>query len=250
MKVVLASGRIINANIAQNDDLYKALKGGGNNFGIVTRFDLRAFSQGKLWGGFVVSPASTAAEQFKYLQDFTTASGNGVDPYASIINAYIFTGNGPAFVANQLTYTKPEAYPTILQNFTNIQPQYSNTLRTTNLTDLTIELGAGTPNGFRQLFATATFQNNAQLFADIYALATKIYQPVQKVDSFQASFVLQPISKAITGKASLTGGNLLGLGPTDGDLVCEFSIYSSSKSLDCDTDIYGQTRARYNSSVG
>ena len=223
-KVVLASGAIVNANIAENPDLYRALKGGGNNFGIVTRFDLRTFSQGKLWGGFVVTPASTAAQQFQYLQDFTTASGSGVDPYASVINAYIFTANGPSYVANQLTYTKSEAYPAILQNFTNIQPQYSNTLRTTNLTDLTIELGTGTPNGFRQLFATATFQNNAQLFADMYVLATKIFQPVQSVESFQASFVLQPISKAITDKARLTGGNLLGLGPKDGNLVCKFCV--------------------------
>ena len=218
----------MNANIAQNPDLYKALKGGGNNFGIVTRFDLRTFSQGKVWGGFIVNPASTAAQQFQYLQDFTTASGKGVDPYASIINAYIFTANGPSYVANQLTYTKSEGYPAIFQNFTNIQPQYSNTLRTTNLTDLTIELGEGTPNGFRQLFATATFQNNAKLFADIYALAQKIYQPVQSVDSFQASFVLQPISKAITSKASLTGGNLLGLDSKDGDLVCKFYVCSDS----------------------
>ncbi|GAB1214093.1 hypothetical protein ATERTT37_003252 [Aspergillus terreus] len=35
-EVVLASGRIVNANIESNTDLFKALKGGGNNFGIVT----------------------------------------------------------------------------------------------------------------------------------------------------------------------------------------------------------------------
>ncbi|KAH7224441.1 hypothetical protein B0J15DRAFT_518487 [Fusarium solani] len=38
-EVVLADGRIANANKDSNSDLWKALKGGSANFGIVTRFD-------------------------------------------------------------------------------------------------------------------------------------------------------------------------------------------------------------------
>ncbi|RQM06374.1 hypothetical protein DH86_00001192, partial [Scytalidium sp. 3C] len=39
-EVVLGNGSIINANCTANADLWKALKGGGSNFGIVTRFDM------------------------------------------------------------------------------------------------------------------------------------------------------------------------------------------------------------------
>ncbi|KAF9877500.1 FAD binding domain-containing protein [Colletotrichum karsti] len=42
-EVVLASGDVINANATVNSDLYRALKGGGNNFGVVTRFDIETF---------------------------------------------------------------------------------------------------------------------------------------------------------------------------------------------------------------
>lgn len=42
-EVVLASGEIVNANATANSDLWRALKGGGANFGIVTRFDIEAF---------------------------------------------------------------------------------------------------------------------------------------------------------------------------------------------------------------
>jgi len=140
-QVVLASGKVVNANINQNLGLFKALKGGSNNFGIVTRFDLKTFPQGKLWGGFVMNSINSSTEQFQYLQDFTTASGNGADPHASIINAYIFTGQGPAIIANQFTYTQPTPFPSIFANFTRIPQLTQNTLRTTNLTDLTIELG-------------------------------------------------------------------------------------------------------------
>lgn len=41
-EVVLANGSITNANATFNPDLWRALKGGGGNFGIVTRFDLEA----------------------------------------------------------------------------------------------------------------------------------------------------------------------------------------------------------------
>ena len=142
-------GRVVHANAFENPDLFKALKGASNNLGIVTHFKLKTFPQGKLWGGFIIYPFTTVSQQLESLQEFTTASGDGVDPFAAVINAFIFTAAGPSFIANQYTYTKAEAYPGILGNFTKIQPQLHSTMRITNLTDLTIELGAGTPNGFR-----------------------------------------------------------------------------------------------------
>ncbi|KAL2834783.1 6-hydroxy-D-nicotine oxidase [Aspergillus pseudoustus] len=39
-EVVLSDGHIVNATPQENADLYRALKGGGSNFGIITRFDL------------------------------------------------------------------------------------------------------------------------------------------------------------------------------------------------------------------
>lgn len=42
-QVVLASAAIVDANSKTNPDLFKALKGGSNNFGIVTRFDMKTF---------------------------------------------------------------------------------------------------------------------------------------------------------------------------------------------------------------
>ncbi|KAI0119254.1 hypothetical protein F4814DRAFT_447068 [Daldinia grandis] len=47
-KIVLASGEAINANAKQHSDLWKALRGGGNNFGIVTRCRFRSFPQGPI----------------------------------------------------------------------------------------------------------------------------------------------------------------------------------------------------------
>ncbi|KAJ5573169.1 FAD binding domain-containing protein [Penicillium hetheringtonii] len=47
-EVVLTNGTIINANEKRNRDLWLALKGGGSNFGIVTRYDMEALPNEKL----------------------------------------------------------------------------------------------------------------------------------------------------------------------------------------------------------
>lgn len=52
-EVALASGEIVKAKSSTNKDLWSALKGGGNSFGIVTRYDLAIFPQGDMWCGKV-----------------------------------------------------------------------------------------------------------------------------------------------------------------------------------------------------
>jgi FAD/FMN-containing dehydrogenase len=54
-EVVLADGSVVNANKDENPRLWKALKGGGSNFGIVTRFDMAAFPAGDIYGGIALS---------------------------------------------------------------------------------------------------------------------------------------------------------------------------------------------------
>ncbi|CRK17144.1 hypothetical protein BN1708_011968 [Verticillium longisporum] len=54
-RVVLADGSIVNANKRVNPRLFKALKGGSSNFGIVTRFDMAAFPAGDLHGGIFLT---------------------------------------------------------------------------------------------------------------------------------------------------------------------------------------------------
>lgn len=48
-QVVLPSGNIVNATQSSHSDLWLALRGGSNNFGVVTAFESTAFEQGKFW---------------------------------------------------------------------------------------------------------------------------------------------------------------------------------------------------------
>lgn len=48
-EVALADGSVVNANKTSNADLWKALKGGWANYGIVTRFDVETTAAPKVW---------------------------------------------------------------------------------------------------------------------------------------------------------------------------------------------------------
>jgi len=52
LQLVLPDGTIQTVT-SQNEDLWFGLRGGFNNFGIVTKFVLRAHPQGEVWGGFI-----------------------------------------------------------------------------------------------------------------------------------------------------------------------------------------------------
>jgi hypothetical protein len=47
--VVTASGVILNVTPTQFPNLFWALRGGGNSFGIVTKFSLETVPQGLMW---------------------------------------------------------------------------------------------------------------------------------------------------------------------------------------------------------
>jgi hypothetical protein len=138
IEVVFANGQIVNANAHQNPDLFTALKGGSNNFGIVTRFDFQTFSLGKIWGGFIQYPESTIPQQLQAFEYFM--SPGNFDPKAEMISAigYIKEAGG-VIVSDGIYYTEPIVEPPIFRPFTAIQPQLGNTMRVSYIIDFVEE---------------------------------------------------------------------------------------------------------------
>lgn len=160
-QVVFADGSIHDVSYSSPySDLYYALRGGGNNFGIVTRFDLVTFPQGDLWAG---------SETFIYSNETAAAINNAFywlginapsDPYAQVIIAYAYVQSADLYViASDLQYGKPVPNPPILQNFTAVPGAIADTLRITNLTGLTVEFNNSNPGGYRYVLR----QNSAQI---------------------------------------------------------------------------------------
>ncbi|EEB89324.1 hypothetical protein MPER_12588 [Moniliophthora perniciosa FA553] len=92
LDVVLVNGTVVTAN-ANNDykDLFKALKGGGNRFGIVTRYEVDAYHSGtqddKRWfGGVITYPESSVEAVIKATARYTREVK---DPNATIFSSLV-----------------------------------------------------------------------------------------------------------------------------------------------------------------
>lgn len=120
----------------ENPDLWRALRGGSSNFGIVIQFVLQSFSQGPFWGGHVYYPITTVPQQLKAFSDFNSAGSN--DEYASLIQTFAYSG-GVFVTLNAIHYTKPVVNPPALHSLTKIQPQLASTMRTSTVTSFTTE---------------------------------------------------------------------------------------------------------------
>jgi hypothetical protein len=169
-------------------------------------------------------PYSTLPDQLAAFVNFTNSAT--YDPNATIINSYSYSpAAGATFVSNYVVYTAPVVSPPAFQQFTSIQPQLVNSLRTSNLSDFALELNVNTPYGFRQIFYTRTYANDLTLLTQLAAQLNESMQPVNGLPSLNNyALSLEPLPTTITKWASKSGGTALGLNPSDGDLVCKCSI--------------------------
>ncbi|KAI7490718.1 hypothetical protein KC351_g445 [Hortaea werneckii] len=215
-EVVLASGRIVNATQDSHHDLWLALKGGSNNFGVVTAIEQEVFEQGDLWGGSVGFDESTFEQQFAAFEAFT---GNpDYDPYASLIHSMIYNFTTKTwFTIAQFEYTKPEAYPPIFENFTSLPTTFSTT-RISNLTDFTEELAVSNPPGQRRMFVTSTYSNSAEMLKQIFLMANETVRQMEDVSGLIFILSSQPEPTIIQKASAEAGGNSLGLTVEDGPL--------------------------------
>lgn len=70
--MVTADGEMRQASATENQDLFWGVRGGGGNFGIVTRFEYQLHRLGPVLGGMVIHPFSKAREVLRFYREFTS----------------------------------------------------------------------------------------------------------------------------------------------------------------------------------
>lgn len=90
-EIVLANSTIVNANAQENSDLFWALKSGANNFGIVTRFDVKTFPLTKIYGGQTIYDAKYLPEVMDAANTYSIVGGGSDDADSAITPSVQFT---------------------------------------------------------------------------------------------------------------------------------------------------------------
>ncbi|KAI0389167.1 FAD-binding domain-containing protein [Xylariaceae sp. FL0594] len=217
-EIVLASGDVVNANQKDHPDLWKALKGGGNNFGVVTRFDLKTFKQGGLYGGSVVYYGKDFPSQIKALIHELQRPDATPETHLMVSGGFMAQAGPTTLCQNQVYYTQPVPDPEVLKPFTSIKDQIDekNTIRL--IPDVT---KAADEQARDQHVSRRVAYMNLTVKADVRTLeaAFEIYQTCLKdvltSKGLICSFTLQPYARSLLQKSATQGDNVLGLDQKD-----------------------------------
>ncbi|KAJ7686166.1 FAD-binding domain-containing protein [Mycena rosella] len=147
--LVLPNGTITTVTATKNPDLYFGLKGGLNNFGIVTRFTFKAYPQTQIWGGLITYAGPTIPAVNKAVADFSALT---TDPKAQIFAAYN-GALGIAVLGHLLFYDAPTPPPGIFDEFLAI-PFLTKDIGTRDLASIVRLFPTNVTTGSRTIFDT------------------------------------------------------------------------------------------------
>jgi len=102
-EVVTANGEVLTASADENPDLFWGIRGGGGNFGVVTRFDYRLQQVGDLYAGLVLYPRSDAREFLRMFAGWTAEAPDELSTMA----AFLSTPDGDPVVGVFSVYHGP-----------------------------------------------------------------------------------------------------------------------------------------------
>ncbi|KAJ5266933.1 hypothetical protein N7478_009741 [Penicillium angulare] len=207
-EVLLADGQLINSNSKENSDLYRALKGGGSNFGIVTRFDLETHPLINIQYTINLYKAESYIEIIK--ATIAVQEAMEADPKIGL-----FTNFNNGFVAVGLFYADtPVERPSAFKPFDKLDQEslMMAAVPTTNGTILSLARAMGM--FFQKLIYDRRFVGSVTtgFSQDLYEEIHKLWTETCK--SLPADHVLhytiQPFGKGGLQAGKDRGGNIMG----------------------------------------
>ncbi|KAJ8131960.1 hypothetical protein O1611_g1667 [Lasiodiplodia mahajangana] len=209
-EVVLADGKIVMASSEENADLFRALKGGSNNFGIVTRFDMMTFPTSPIWAASQVHLESAGEAHIAGIKKWI----DDVEGYQNS-SAIVFWSYRPALgqtiIISGLTDVSGTASPPILKGLLDIPGAINSTAQMTNMSEFALGTQA---EGYRNIWFTLTFKNDENALAKAVELHRKLVEEMKMESSdgdFETQCFFQPLPAVIGRHGRARGGNILGV---------------------------------------
>ena len=209
-ELVLASGNLVNANATSYPDLFRALKGGTNNFGLVTRIDLATVDISTILGGSVAYNISQRDAVFKAFANI--AGAEDYDVHASIVMGLLFNSTSKAWaVSSTPIYTLPDPNPPVYEELFAV-PNISSTLELVHLHKFANETALPPLNW---AFATGTYAVSAELIGEMFDAVNKTLFDFNPAEGVVWSLAFEPLPTTFLAPGA--GKNSLGTSPKDGN---------------------------------
>ncbi|KAG9192583.1 hypothetical protein G6011_11317 [Alternaria panax] len=217
-EVVTASGCILQVSQKSYPDLYWALRGGGNNLGIVTRFNLETFPHGPLMLGgqrrFFNTSFPAAIDAFVNL-----GASIAKDPKAAqFLAIFLDAATNTKIAVAELEYAEPVIEPPIFEEYRSI-PAFQDTLELNTLAYFTQQLNNSNPKGYRESFWTSSSKLDRGLVEFMFDATFEEFAKIRDVTGILPANTFQIITVPQLEQMQKKGGNALGLYPSDGPVL-------------------------------
>ncbi|KAL2838169.1 hypothetical protein BJY01DRAFT_220184 [Aspergillus pseudoustus] len=215
-EVVLANGTIVNANKDSHPDLWWALKGGNNNFGVVTHFHFQTYPyEGTVYGGNVVHPESSFDEVADLFYDYHTHQAVD-DVLTHAMPSYDYVGATDVADATSLVVYNAavDELPPILQPWLEV-PYSNSTLSRRTYGSLAREQGSGIFYGLavdQRLFSVYA---DREFLKEAWQIQLRWLRARRDVPGLVGVQVPMPITPNQVAQGIAKGGNALGLDSSD-----------------------------------
>lgn len=212
-QVVLSNGEIVDANAKENADLFFALRGGSNNFGIVTRIDLETFEQGLLWSASLAFGTSVLDADVKEFVRLSAAKD--FDEDASFLLSLAYIGSmGASLIVNTLVHAQPVENPPVYAGFMRLPNPMSVSTGLKNMTTLSVETEKMVPKGARSLFRTCTIVSTEAMVHAAYDAWSESVSAIANATGISWVLSFDPLPSKFYALHAET--NALGLGNRNG----------------------------------
>ncbi|KAM6506339.1 hypothetical protein FSOLCH5_013327 [Fusarium solani] len=232
-EVVLANGKIVHVSAKKRPDLFWALRGGGNNFGLVVRFNLRTvpLPKGELWGGTLTYTEESFTGLTKAVTNLVNNSPE--DPDAGFWAVWTYL-NQAKLALPTLYYGKPDegADAAIFDDFKALPP-VADTTGNQQISEWAYEGMGGLPNGAREMYYAITTKVDQSLLKFAVDHFYKVLPQVADIPGLFPVFAVQGITIPVLKHMEQNGGNALGIRAKDGPLlIIHLGVMWADKSDD------------------
>ncbi|KAG8743123.1 hypothetical protein FRC11_013997 [Ceratobasidium sp. 423] len=219
-EIVLANGKVATVTADLNGDLFKALKGGTGNFGIVTSFKLQTHPVNSIYAGYLYYAPDQYNALFPLIETYAR-TGIESDPKTHMISVFICNPSLNIDMATFYTaYSEPVSAPVpALKPFFDV-PTTQSTVKIKTVKEATDELSEGLPDRLRYDMQDYSIRADAGLFKQIYdTWHSTTIRLNSTIPGWSSSIIYQPISNNMIRASAKKGGNVLGLKPANDPLM-------------------------------
>ncbi|KAH8897937.1 FAD-binding domain-containing protein [Thozetella sp. PMI_491] len=245
-EVVLANGTVVNANSTINTDLWQALKGGGSNFGIVTRYDMEAIASPTLYHEERILTADYSDAVINAVVGFANQNQSLADNHMFSLYMYNASTSPEPLLVNVYVNTQGSDNATTAFDDIKAVPAVANVSSLVNMAEAAA--GSQIADGYRNGQSTIIFRADPEILRGCVQIYNEFLEALKVslgASAFMPAMILQPFPSYLAGISQQKGGNMLGLD----QLGENFVMWTGGVAVAGDEAAFALAEAEFNAMV-